>query len=106
VVQEPAAVMSPLRTDGRQREGPDGEDRCLDRSLRGVEDGGAWAADKEQRLAREHRGGCGAEAGANGEGLGEPVGRALRGGVRGGRLAAGLAAGRRGRRRGQSTISS
>jgi hypothetical protein len=30
----------------------------------------------------EHHGGCGAEAGANGEGLGEPAGRALRGGVR------------------------
>jgi hypothetical protein len=89
-------VMPPLRTDGRQCEGPDGEDRCLDRSLRGVQDGGAWAADTERRLAHEHCGGCGAEAGANGEWLGEPTGRALRVGVRGGRLAAGLTAGRRG----------
>jgi hypothetical protein len=66
--------MLPLRTDSRQREGPGGEDRRLDRSLVGGGDGGAWAADTERRLARKHRGGCGAEARANGEGWGEPGG--------------------------------
>jgi hypothetical protein len=36
--------------------------------------GGAWATDTERRLAHKHRGGCDAEAGANGEGWGEPGG--------------------------------